>query len=148
MNSGEEDDVGALIYREIQLRKAEAAAAAAASKKTSSSASVRRASTPKRSPTKRKRSPANNEVENPLPGGDDLEGIKRESSSEDDRPMKKVARNRIKYECSADGCTNHVAKRGYALGTGQSTNDATVKDVTIKPSKEEYASKKRKMKRA
>ena len=32
-NIVEEDDVGALIYREVQLRKAEAAAAAAESKK-------------------------------------------------------------------------------------------------------------------
>eukprot|EP00984_Skeletonema_dohrnii_P018107 scaffold8371_cov71-Skeletonema_dohrnii-CCMP3373.AAC.1 len=44
--SGDEDDIGALIYRESQLRKKEAAAAAAAVKKNeknSSSASTHRA---------------------------------------------------------------------------------------------------------
>ncbi len=40
-NIVEEDDVGALIYREVQLRKAEAAAAAAKSKKTSSASAHR-----------------------------------------------------------------------------------------------------------
>jgi len=35
----DDDDIGALIYRESQLRKAEAAAAAAQSKKTSSASS-------------------------------------------------------------------------------------------------------------
>ena len=38
-NSGS-DDVGALIYREVQLRKAEAAAAAAAEHKKTSTAST------------------------------------------------------------------------------------------------------------
>eukprot|EP00986_Skeletonema_menzelii_P018120 scaffold25189_cov63-Skeletonema_menzelii.AAC.1 len=60
----EEDDVGALIYREIQLRKAEAAAAAAvvaAERKNTSTASThRRTST-------RKRSPVTNQGKEPLP---------------------------------------------------------------------------------
>jgi len=59
-SEGEKDDLGALIYRECQLRKAEAAAAAAESKKKSTvSPSTRRTST-------RTRSPVNNEGEKSL----------------------------------------------------------------------------------
>ena len=56
-DSGDDDDVGALIYRESQLRKAEAAAAAAESKKTSSAASSRNRT------SARKRLPVNNQGE-------------------------------------------------------------------------------------
>jgi hypothetical protein len=46
---GEEEDLGALIYRESQLRKREAAAAAAVEKrKRNSSASTRRATSTRR----------------------------------------------------------------------------------------------------
>ena len=47
-SGGEDDDLGALIYRESQLRKAEATSIAAESKKTSSCASPRRKSTRKK----------------------------------------------------------------------------------------------------
>ena len=47
-NSGEEDDLGVLIYRESQLRKAEAAIAAESKKKTSSASTHHRTSTRKK----------------------------------------------------------------------------------------------------
>jgi len=47
-NDNEDDDIGVLIYREFQLRKAEAAAAA--ERKTKSTASTRRTSSRKRLP--------------------------------------------------------------------------------------------------
>ena len=47
-NNSEEEDMGVLIYREIQLRKAEAAAIAAESKKKSTVSAATRTSTRKR----------------------------------------------------------------------------------------------------
>ena len=46
-NSGEEDDLGALIYRESQLRKVEAAAAAESKKASTASSTHHRTSTRK-----------------------------------------------------------------------------------------------------
>jgi hypothetical protein len=82
---GEEDDLGVLIYKESQLRKAEAAAIAVESKKTSTASTHRRTST-------RKRSPVNNQGEksSPVPKrkGPAI-GSKRENSLEEDRPGKR-----------------------------------------------------------
>jgi hypothetical protein len=81
-NSGEEDDLGVLIYRESQLRKAEAAIAAESKKKTSS------ASTHHRTSTRKKRSPVNmNKQGEKLRNG--ASKRKRESPSEEDRPREK-----------------------------------------------------------
>eukprot|EP00985_Skeletonema_marinoi_P031429 scaffold37690_cov128-Skeletonema_marinoi.AAC.7 len=87
-DSGEDDDVCVLIYRESQLRKAEAAAAAAKSKNTSSASSHRRTST-------RKRTQVNNQGEQPSTGlkfKGSSKGRKRKSSFKEDRPRKKVTR--------------------------------------------------------
>ena len=95
-NDGEEvDDLGALIYREIQLRKAEAAAAVAEKKKTST-ASTHRNSTRKRLPFEHDDKPL------PTPKRNDATNRrKREAPMGNDRPKKKVAKKKHKYECSA-----------------------------------------------
>ena len=102
---------GVLIYRESQLRKAEAAAAAER-KKTSSASTHQRTST-------RERSPVNHDVEKSLPcpqGNDASRGRKRKSSPEEDRPRKKVVK---KCECSADGCMmNHAQEGGVCIKHG------------------------------
>eukprot|EP00984_Skeletonema_dohrnii_P029316 scaffold19806_cov74-Skeletonema_dohrnii-CCMP3373.AAC.3 len=111
--SGEEDDVGVLIYRESQLRKAEAAAAVE-SEKTSTASTHHRTST-------RKRSPANN-MDDKTPTDTQLKDSlkrKRESSLEEEyRPKKQAAKKRYRYECSADGCKNIVVKEGVCTKHG------------------------------
>ena len=83
-NGGEEDDdLGALIYREIQLRKAEAAAAAAEKKKTSTASTHHLTSTRKRLPVEHD--------DKPLPSpkrNDATKRRKREASLGNDRPKK------------------------------------------------------------
>jgi hypothetical protein len=114
--SGEDDeDMGVLIYRESQLRKAEALAAAESEKKSTAS-SRRRTST-------RKRSPVNNQGKKSLPSPQRksaLRGTKRESSSlEEGQPRKKVTKKKyVRYECSADGCTNQVRSGGVCVRHG------------------------------
>ena len=107
----EEDDVvRSLIYRESQLRKAEAAAK---SKKTSSASTHHRTST-------RKRSPVTNPGKASLPSlkRRSTAKMKRESSIEKDPPREKVATKKYRYECSADGCSNHVVKEGVCIRHG------------------------------
>eukprot|EP00984_Skeletonema_dohrnii_P021026 scaffold10402_cov64-Skeletonema_dohrnii-CCMP3373.AAC.2 len=96
------DDVGALIYRESQLRKAEAAAAAATQRnKTSSDSTHHRSSTRKRSSiTSRSKEPLSR------PQRNGASKMRLDSSMKDGRPVEKVAKKRRKNECSANGCTN------------------------------------------
>ena len=85
-NDTEEDanDVGFLIYREVQLRKSEAAAAES---KNTSSASIhqRRTST-------RKRTPVQSQSRESLPSHQNSKRNKRESSVEEHRSKKKVGK--------------------------------------------------------
>eukprot|EP00984_Skeletonema_dohrnii_P025198 scaffold14311_cov150-Skeletonema_dohrnii-CCMP3373.AAC.5 len=110
------DDICALIYRESQLRKAEAAAAAAERKKTSS------ASTHHRTTSTRKRTPVeDNKSEEPLPGKQRKGASKRkkrEPSLKDDQLRKKATRKQYRKECSADGCTNKVVEGGVCVKHG------------------------------
>eukprot|EP00985_Skeletonema_marinoi_P003190 scaffold1323_cov106-Skeletonema_marinoi.AAC.9 len=111
-NSKEDDDVGALIYREFQLRKAEAAAAAER-KKTSIAFTHNKTST-------RKRSPVANQGEESLPRPQRrvaTKGRKRVASLDQDQPKEKVAKKR-RYECSADGCMNQAKNRGVCRRHG------------------------------
>ena len=94
-NEAVEEDVGALIYREVQLRKAEAAAAAAKSKKTSTASTHRRTST-------RKRSSVKNQKEGPLINSRERKGTSKKrkrvasnSNNENDRPRNKVTRKML-----------------------------------------------------
>ena len=79
----DDDDVGALIYRESQLRKAEAAAAATETKETSKIASSRHRT------LARKRAPFQNQGEESLygPQRSGATKRKRDSSLEVDRRM-------------------------------------------------------------
>ena len=112
----EEEDVGTLIYRESQLRKAaEAAAAAAADCKlqTSSASTHQRTSTRKRSPV------ANQGTESlSRPQRKNTSKRKRKDSLGGNQPRKKVAKKQYRYECSADGCSNIVVKGGLCVKHG------------------------------
>jgi len=115
-NSGgeEEEDLGALIYRESQLRKAEIAAEAG-------KRSLLSAPTPRRTST-RKRTPVNHgEKSLPSPqrkGVGASKRRKRESSPENQPRIKVRKKNYTRYECSADGCTNGVIKGGVCRRHG------------------------------
>eukprot|EP00985_Skeletonema_marinoi_P004674 scaffold2027_cov148-Skeletonema_marinoi.AAC.3 len=108
----DDDDVAALIYRESQLRKAEAAAAAE-SKKSSSASTHHRTST-------RKRPPVNSHGKESLPRQqrEDVSKRTRGFSADDDRPSKKLAKKKHRYECSAEGCTNKVVRGGLCVRHG------------------------------
>ena len=80
--------MGALIYRESQLRKAEAAAKAAESK-LSSAVSHLRTSTRNRSAKR-----------------------ERHFSLEEDPPRKMVPKKQYRKKCTADGCNNQAKKEG------------------------------------
>mmetsp|Transcript_22579 Transcript_22579/g.35418 ORF Transcript_22579/g.35418 Transcript_22579/m.35418 type:complete len:204 (-) Transcript_22579:81-692(-) len=109
----DDDDVGALIYREVQLRKAEAAA-------------LRLRQLPKSrrhqllQPIKELQPPVKKQnKELPLTSQQyigDSKRRKREFS--DASPGKKIARKRFVYECSADGCTNQVVRGGVCMRHG------------------------------
>ncbi len=116
------DDVGALIYREVQLRKAEAVAAAAAAaaecNKTSTASTHQRTSSRKISP-----------IENQTGAGESLPSLQRkgamamkrrkqESSNADDRPRKKW----VKKRCFFYGCTNKARKGGVCNRHGDGAN--------------------------
>jgi hypothetical protein len=98
---GEEDDLGVLIYRESQLRKAEAEAIAAESKKTLSCASPRRTTSTrkKRTVVKRESIVAKAKVK------DTLTKRKRQSSTEKELTQKKYDWRKYQKKCSTDGCT-------------------------------------------
>eukprot|EP00986_Skeletonema_menzelii_P005527 scaffold2043_cov149-Skeletonema_menzelii.AAC.13 len=89
----EEDDVGALIYREIQLRAEEGGGSSRSCQEKESIICFE---------------PSSNfnseEIACYQPG-------KRESSSEKDQPRKKVTKKKYRDGCTADGRTND-AKRG------------------------------------
>jgi hypothetical protein len=118
----EEEDYGALIYRESQLRKAEAAAAAAAAvakdvKKKKTSTTTRRRATTTSSRAKSAAVTSKNVVT----------AAKEKSRSKKKRALaavdeelgrKRSQRKRYKYTCSADGCTNHAAKGGVCIKHG------------------------------
>ena len=120
------DDVGALIYREVQLRKAESAAKKS---ENTSTASVhqRRTST-------RKRTPVHNQSREPLPSGQQHSGaskrMKRGSSDEDNRLEKRVAKKKYRYECSADGCKNIAQKGGVCIRHGAKIKRCSSKGCT------------------
>ena len=100
----EEEDVGALIYRESQLRKAEKAVAAVAAEskllQTSTASAHSRTSI-------RRRPPVTNLGTESLPilQRKKASKMKRGVSIAEDPPRKKVAKKKYRYECSADGCT-------------------------------------------
>ena len=131
----DDDDVGALIYRESQLRKAEAAAAATETKETSKTASSHhRASARKRSLVKNQ---GGESLYSPQCSG--ATKRKRESSLEDDRPSKKVTERKYRHECPTDGCTNRPSEEVCAKDTEQRLNIsyATPKDAQAMPRKGE-----------
>ena len=113
---GDDEDYGALIYRESQLRKAEAAAAAAEkdsekNKKTSSvdvSSTRRRATSTRASSAARSRSSLNGAQ------------IRESSMRKRKVPVGRGSRIRKKYryECTADGCNNKVVKGGVCIKHG------------------------------
>ena len=105
-NSGEgDDDVAALIYRESQLRKAEAAAAAER-KKASSSSTHHRTSTRKINVRNRDNTPMTTIVSHKYSNTKTAY-----SAEENDLAPKKVGRDgRYRKICTAEGCTNIVAK--------------------------------------
>ncbi len=115
---GDEDDIGALIYRERQLRKREAAAA----KKSSKSSSKRRRATSTRSSVVA--AAIHNNDLSPVTSLERKSSVnmKRRSCAEDDggkEAVHKVARKRRKCEFSADGCANIAVKGGLCVRHGQ-----------------------------
>ena len=116
-NEDEEEDLGALIDRESQLRKKEDAAAGLAKKRRRNSSSSTRRSTSTRQAT------AGHKVTN-----SDVKMItsrlsskrsRRSSGNDEERKVHtQVARKKYRYECSADGCTNHVVNGGVCIRHG------------------------------
>ena len=47
-----------------------------------------------------------------------LKRKRRDSLQMEDRPRKRMAKKKYSYECSADGCTNHVIKGGVCVRHG------------------------------
>ncbi len=97
--------MGALIYRESQLRKAEAATEI---KDISSASTHRRTSM-------RKRLPINML---PCPQRKNIANRKRDSSLDEDSTRKKVPKKKYRYECSTDGCSNIVVRGGLCTKHG------------------------------
>ena len=116
----DDDDIGVLIYREVQLRKAEAASTAdGESKKEASTASF---SAYQRRTLTRKRTPVQNRSSESLPSPQSNGNFKRKKrlcSNEGGRPRKKVAKKRRRYKCSAVGCTNFAQKGGVCYRHGE-----------------------------
>ena len=95
----DDDDVGALIYRESQLRKAEAAAVAAAAaqrKKISSDSTHHRTSTRKRPSITSRRKESLSRPQRNSTSKRRLE----EYSLGEERPRQNVTKKKRKYECS------------------------------------------------
>ena len=105
-----EEDYGALIYRESQLRKAEAAAAAAAEKDAKKKKTTRRRATTSTRATSaavRRKDVVN------VAKGKSRSKEKRALATEDEELARKRARWRsYKKNCSADGCTNQAKNGG------------------------------------
>jgi len=114
----EEDDIGALIYKESQLRKREAAAAKNIERR-SSSASKHRATSTHKTTTAAIRGESSFAT---TESRQLIEKRKRHLPTDVDEgkePAEKVARKKkYRYECSADGCTNHVVKGGVCKRHG------------------------------
>ena len=118
----EEDDVGALIYREIQLRKTEAAA------KPHLQRPIRRTSNQKRSSFNNHGKEFFSRQQSKSPSK-----MNRVSSIAEDSSRKKVAKNPYRKKCSAAGCTN-AQRVGVCIRQGQkvsNANYAAVKDAQI-----------------
>ena len=96
----DDDDVGALIYRETQIRKAE--------NKTSSVANHHRRSI-------RKRTQVRNRDNSSMMATMSHETSKRKRLADEDLPRRKKMH---RYECSADGCTNQAKKGGVCVRHG------------------------------
>ncbi len=117
--SNEEDDnVGALIYRESQLRKAEAAAIRG--KKSAASTHHHRSS------TRKKTSCVPNQDKTSMMATVTRKSVKRKrlsSTREDGHIRKKVGRDgrprktKLRY-CSAEGCSNQAQKGGVCIKHG------------------------------
>ncbi len=124
-----EEDYGALIYRESQLRKAEAAAVAAKStKKRKKNSSVDVSSTRRRS---RASSAVRSKSSVNAAHMTNASKRKRESSTEVEGPApRKVSRKQYKKKCSADGCTNQVQKGGLCKRHGAKTKRCSVEGCT------------------
>ncbi len=114
----DDDDVGVLIYREVQLRKAESAAE---SKNTSTASTHRRTST-------RKRTPVQDQNGESLPSSQQQTGAskrrKRESSVEEVRPKKKVAKKRgANMDALLMDARTKPGSEECALGMGQRSTE-------------------------
>eukprot|EP00984_Skeletonema_dohrnii_P039096 scaffold43085_cov216-Skeletonema_dohrnii-CCMP3373.AAC.1 len=107
-----EEVIGALIYRESQLRKREAAAAK--KNESNSSASKHRATSTHKTTIRGDSSFATPESRQLI------EKRKRHlpAANEGKEPAKKVTRKKYRYECYADGCTNNVVKGGVCWRHG------------------------------
>ncbi len=117
MSEEVEEDYGALIYRESQLRKAEAAAKDAKKKKktsTTSTASTRRSATT--SARAASTAVTSKDVVNAAKGKCRSKK-KRAFATEDEEVARKRARWR-RYTCSTDGCTNKAVKGGVCIRHG------------------------------
>jgi hypothetical protein len=110
-SGGEDDDLGILIYRESQPRKAEAAAAE--SKNKLSIASTRRTST-------RKRTAVNHDDKSMKTTKTNLPSkkMKRHSSKQTETTEKKVDWTKYKKKCSVEGCTNIIVRGGVCVRHG------------------------------
>ena len=109
----EEEDYGKLIYNEYQLRRKIAAEAAAAAARTKRNEKTSTASTRVRKST-RKRSRVKPKEQRPDSQQKRSAKRKRESSLETSKGRRKevTKKKMYRYECSAEGCTNHVVKGG------------------------------------
>ena len=133
----DDDDVGALIYRESQLRKAEAEAVAAESKKTSSASTHHRTSLGREhlSTTRAKNHCIMYNAEVPRRGHERLHwrmiGPRRRW------PERSIDMNALLMDAQTKSFKEECA---FGMGQRSSTNDAATKDVQTFLSKEECAS--------
>jgi hypothetical protein len=102
-----EEDLATLIYRESQLRKAEAAAAAK-SRKTKNSSSTNFNSEKICTSTTNPRSIISSKREKPP----------KSPSPKEDQPFEKVSRKQYRKTCIKEGCTNFVIKGGVCITHG------------------------------
>ena len=127
----DEEDYGALIYRESQLRKAEAAAFTAAAAKA---ASVDVSSTRRRATSTRATSAGDGKSRlsvNAVKRARVYSKRKRGSSTEDEEQTpRKAARKQCRKKCSANGCTNIVVKGGVCIKHGTTVKRCSAEGCT------------------
>ena len=138
MGEKDEEDYGALIYRESQLRKAEAAAAVAAKaakddaknkKKSSldvSSTHRRRATSTRVTSTAARDKPGDKPGVNAAHKTKASKRKRKIPVGREEQAPRKVAPKQYRKICSADGCTNQVQKGGLCRRHGAKTKRCSV----------------------